>query len=456
MIMKQLIFGLLLSAASVASAETNIVQLQPLYLGTATRIFTAATNSNFAFQRLAELCDTFGPRFSGSTNLEAAIDWVLSEMKKDGLENVRGEEVKVPHWVRGKESLELLTPRRHVMPMLGLGGSIGTPKEGITGEVLVVSGFEDLRQRAGEAKGKIILFNQPFTEYGETVSIRTRGAIEAAKAGAIASLIRSVGPFSMQTPHTGGMRYSNDVVKIPHAAITLEDAEMLRRMQERGQKLTVRLKMEAQTLPDAISRNVVAELVGREKPEEIVLVSGHIDSWDVGQGAMDDGGGCVAAWEAVRLVKQLGLKPRRTLRVVLWTNEENGIEGAKSYRDRHKAHLDKHVLAIESDHGPFKPFGFAFTGSERAGNYVRQIGSLLERIEAGKIKLGASGADIAQLLPEGVPIMDLLVDQTKYFWYHHTDADTIDKLDPHELNLCVAAMAVMAYIIADMPETLPR
>jgi len=311
------------------------------------RLISAATNSGFAYNRLALFCDTFGPRFSGTTNLEHAIDWVLAEMKKDGLENVHSEDAMVPHWVRGQESAELLLPRPQKLAMLGLGGSVATPPEGITAEVLVVKSFADLSNHLAEAKGKIILFNEPFKTYHETVLIRTRGAMHAAQAGAVASLIRSVASFSMNTPHTGNMRYTNSLPKIPHAAITVEAADMLQRMADRGEKIVVRLKMDAKTLPDVKSRNVIGEIVGREKPEEVVIVSGHIDSWDVGQGAMDDGGGCVSAWESVRLMHKLGLRPRRTIRVVLWTNEENGIAGGKAYRKAHEKELANHVLAIE-------------------------------------------------------------------------------------------------------------
>jgi carboxypeptidase Q len=408
------------------------------YRPEAQRLTQAATNSLFGFSRLATMCDTFGPRFTGSKNLEEAIDWCLAEMKKDGFLNVRGEEVTVPRWVRGSESIELLSPRRRELPMLGLGGSVGTPPEGIMAEVLVVTGFDDLKNHAAEAKGKIVLFNVPFTEYRETVIVRTQGAIHAARAEAVASLIRSVGPFSMQTPHTGGMSYADGVKKIPHAALSLEDANMLSRMQARGEPLRVRLKMEARTLADGISHNVVAEIPGTEKPEEIVIVSGHIDSWDVGQGAMDDGGGCLAAWEAARLMLKLGLRPKRTVRVVLWTNEENGLRGATSYAKRHEAALAKHTLAIESDAGVFRPTGFGFLGSGRGMEIIRGVAKLLDLVRGG------------------VPVMHLEVEREKYFWFHHTDADTIDKLDPAEFNRCVAAMAVMAYVIADLPETLPR
>jgi len=426
------------------------------YRPEAQRLTQAATNSLFGFSRLATMCDTFGPRFTGSKNLEAAIDWCLAEMKKDGFLNVRGEEVTVPRWVRGSESIELLSPRRRELPMLGLGGSVGTPPEGIMAEVLVVTGFDDLKNHAAEAKGKIVLFNVPFTEYRETVIVRTQGAIHAARAEAVASLIRSVGPFSMQTPHTGGMSYADGVKKIPHAALSLEDANMLSRMQARGEPLRVRLKMEARTLADGISHNVVAEIPGTEKPEEIVIVSGHIDSWDVGQGAMDDGGGCLAAWEAARLMLKLGLRPKRTVRVVLWTNEENGIRGAIQYAKRHEATLAKHTLAIESDAGVFRPTGFGFLGSGRGMEIIRGVAKLLDPIGSGSIAKGCRGADVLKLVRGGVPVMHLEVEREKYFWFHHTDADTIDKLDPAEFNRCVAAMAVMAYVIADLPETLPR
>ena len=333
---------------------------QPAADSPAEQIIKAATNTDFAYRRLATLCDTFGPRHAGSTNLEAALDWLLQEMKKDGLANVHGEPVMVPPWVRGAESAEMLPPRRTLLPMLGLGNSVGTPPEGITAEVLVVTNFADLHAHAAAAAGKIVLINQPFDGYGKTVRIRRDGAVEAAQAGAVASLIRSVTPVSLNTPHTGAMTYSNGIPKIPHAAITIEDADMMQRMQERGQKITVHLQMSAQTLPDAPSRNVIGEVRGRDLPDEVIIVSGHIDSWDVGQGAEDDGGGAMSAWEAVRVIKQLGLRPRRTIRVVLWTDEENGGSGAKTYEKEHKAELPKHLLAIESDSGAYRPLTFTF------------------------------------------------------------------------------------------------
>jgi len=426
------------------------------YRAAADRIIAAALADSAAYDRLAEMADRFGHRLSGSDALEHALDWILAEMTRDGLANVRGEPVMVPVWVRGPESAALVAPRAQPLPMLGLGGSVGTPPGGITAEVLVVSGFDELRARAAEARGRIVLFDVPFTTYGETVQYRADGAVAAARAGAVASLIRSVTPNSQRTPHTGMMRYAEGVARIPHAALTVEDAAMLHRMQERGERVVVRLEMGARELPDRESRNVIGELVGRERPEDVVVMGGHIDSWDVGQGAMDDGGGVVAAWEALRVLKRLGLTPRRTIRVVGWTNEENGLRGGTAYRDAHRAALDRHVLAIESDGGVFAPEGFGFTGSDAAFAIVRQVGTLLEGIGAGAVRRGGGGADIGPIMRDGVPGMGLDVDGTRYFWYHHTDADTMDKLDPREMGLCVAAMAVMAYVIADLPERLPR
>lgn len=443
-------------AASAQEVTTPRGQISESYREAANRLIDAALADSFAYERLTELVDRFGHRFSGSMSLEHAIDWIIAEMNGDGLENVRGEPVLVPHWVRGEESLELIEPRRARLAMLGLGGSVGTPAEGVRAEVLVVRGFDELEARKVEVPGKIVLLNAPFTSYGQTVTYRVHGASEAARHGAVASLIRSVTPFSMQTPHTGQMRYNSELPEIPHAAITVEDAEMFQRMQDRGETIEVVLKMGATTLPDVPSRNVVAELVGHERPEEVVVIGGHIDSWDVGQGAMDDGGGSVAAWEAVRLMKELGLRPRRTVRVVLWTNEENGLRGGYAYRDMHADELPNHVLAIESDGGVFKPLGFGFSGSNVALEIVREIGGLLRRIGAGEVTRPGGGADIGPLMEEGVPGMGLRVEGDRYFWYHHTDADTVDKLDPRELAECVAAMAVMAYVVADMPQRLPR
>ena len=437
-------------------AQRDSAALVSRYRTTTDRIIAAAVADSGAYRRLAELTDRFGHRFSGSESLERAIDWILEAMRREGMENVRGEPVTVPRWVRGAERAELVTPMQRTLPMLGLGGSIATPPGGITAEVLVVNSFDDLERRAAEARGRIVLFDVPFSTYGQTVQYRRNGAMAAGRHGAVASLIRSITPYSMKTPHTGGMAYDSVIPRIPHAALTVEDAMLLHRMQDRGQRPVVKLEMAAQMLPPGPSRNVVAELVGRERPEEVVVLGGHIDSWDVGTGAMDDGGGSVVAWEAVRLLARLGLRPRRTLRVVLWTNEENGLAGGNAYRDAHQNELDRHVLAIESDAGVFAPRGFGFTGSDSAYRVVRWVGSLLKSIGADSIGRGGGGADIGPIMQRGVPGAGLVVDGTRYFWYHHTDADTIDKLDPAEMARCVATLAVMIYVVADLDYRLPR
>jgi len=356
----------------------------------------------------------------------------------------------VPHWVRGAESAELVKPRRATLAMLGLGGSVATPGGGITAPVLVVSSLEELAKRAADARGRIVLFDAPFTEYPVTRRVRTAGPSAAARAGAVACLIRSVASSSMRNPHTGETIYDPTVPKIPAAALSVEDAAMLHRMQDRGAPVVVTLKMGARTLPDAPSRNVVAELVGRERPDEVVVLGGHIDSWDVGQGAMDDGGGVVAAWEALRLMKQLGLRPRRTVRVVLWTNEENGGRGADAYRDAHGR--ERHVLAMESDNGVFSPRGYVLSAPDSIADVVKRVAGLAGAIGAANVARVAESpaADIEALARLGVPTMELDVDASRYFWYHHSDADTLDKLDPAELARCVAAMGVMAYVVADL------
>lgn len=450
-------FASLALAAAAALAPAPLAAQGPeAYRPQAEALIRGALADSAAWERTAELADRFGARFSGTESLERAIDWIVEQMRRDGLENVRTEPVMVPRWVRGHEHAELLSPRRARLHMLGLGGSVGTPPDGIDAEVLVVDSFDDLTRRAEEARGKIVLFDVPFTTYGETVRYRGGGASAAARVGAVAALIRSVGPFGMQTPHTGSLRYDTAAARIPAAALSMEDAMMLRRMQARGERPRVHLVMGAQTLPDAPSRNVIAEIRGRERPDEVVVLGGHIDSWDVGTGAMDDAGGSIAAWEALRVMKRLGLRPRRTVRVVLWTNEENGLRGALAYRDAHRGEIEKHVLAIESDEGTFAPRGFGFGGSDAAYAVARQIGALLEPIGAGTVERGGGGADIGPLMQLGVPGMGLLVDPTRYFWYHHTEADTPDKLDPADVARCVAALAVMSYVAAEMPEPLPR
>ena len=424
------------------------------YRAAAARIIGAALTSDHAYSRLAHLTDHIGNRISGSKNLERAIEWAVAEMKRDDLDNVRAEKVMVPHWVRGAESLEMLAPVPRNLQVLGLGNSIGTPAEGVTAEAIVVRNFAELDRLGEHVRGKIVVYNAPFIDYGTTVIYRLQGASRAARYGAVAALVRSITPVSLQTPHTGAMNYDPSQPKIPVAAVTIEVAEFLQRMNDRGDHPRLRLKMDAKFLPDAESANVIAELKGSEKPDEVIVIGGHFDSWDVGQGAHDDGGGCIVAWETVRLLKELGLRPRRTIRVVLYTNEENGLRGGNAYRDAHRAEIAKHILAIESDSGVYRPEGFGLEGTAplQARSNMQEIAKLLSGIGADRIAADGGGADIGPITREGVVGASLDVDGAHYFDIHHTHADTLDKVNPRELALCVATMAVMAYTVADMPE----
>ena len=435
-------------AVSVAGFAPLSAQAAP-----ADRLIDGALKDSAAWNRLAELVDTYGNRPAGSASLESAIDWIVAQMKKDGLDNVHTEPVMVPHWVRGRESATLLAPHRAPLHMLGLGMSVGTPPGGITAQVLVVNDFADLHAHAAQAKGKIVLFDYhfdttktPFDAYGDAVIYRGRGADSAAAYGAVAALVRSVTPHSLSTPHTGAMGYGDTTAKahhVPAAAITLEDADMLHRIQNRGQEIRVTLQMEAHMLPDAQSRNIIAEVRGSELPDEVIVLGGHIDSWDVGQGAMDDGGGVVAAWEAVRLIKQLGLKPKRTIRVVGWVNEEMGGRGAKAYLEAHRAELPKTKFALESDNGVFTPKGIRLTGPDSLLPVLKELIAPLARIGVTQVTMGDPEADVTPLAEAGVPALGLDIDASRYFWYHHTDADMMTALDPHQVALCVATMGVV-------------
>jgi len=426
------------------------------YRESTSRIIGAALQSDKAYQRLAYLTDRIGNRLSGSKSLERAIEWAVSEMKRDGLNNVRAEKVMVPHWVRGTESLEITSPLTLRLAMLGLGNSMGTATDGITAEAVVVRSYDELDKLGEAVRGKIVVYNAAFTNYGATVAYRVSGASRAARYGAVAVLVRSVTPTSLQSPHTGAMRYDETLPKIPAAAITIETAELLQRMNDRGEHPALRLKMGAKFLADAESANVVGELKGTDKADEILLVSGHLDSWDVGQGAHDDGGGCIVAWHALTLLKELGLKPRRTIRVVLYTNEENGGRGGIAYLDAHRAELARHVLAIESDLGTYRPVGFGLSANAptQARANLQEIAKLLTSIRADHIAADGGGSDIGPLMAEGVVTGSFDVDSTRYFEIHHSEADTLDKISAQDVASCVAAMAVMIYTVADMPQSL--
>lgn len=411
---------------------------------------------NRSYERLARFVDTTGPRLSGSKNLELAIKYMFNALLEDRLENVNLEPVKVPHWERGEESAVMLAPRNHSVAILGLGSSVATPPEGITAEVLVVTSFDDLHKRAQDAKGKIVVYNQPFVSYEETVKYRLQGAVEAGKVGAVASLIRSITSFSIYSPHTGWQAYQSDVPKIPTACISIEDAEMMARISSRGTKIVVTLKMGAKTYPDSVSFNTVAEIVGSKYPEQVVLVSGHLDSWDVGQGAMDDGGGAFISWEALSLIKDLGLRPKRTLRLVLWTAEEQGGVGGEQYYQLHKGNISNFDIVMESDVGTFMPTGLGFTGSCKAHAILKEVMQLLQPINVTDIYENGSETDTDYWLKDGVPGASLRDDDSKYFWFHHTQGDTMTVQDPSQMNLCAAIWTVVSYVIADMEEMLPR
>ncbi len=462
--MDKKIFALLMfwmvATASLLRAEDE-PSLARQYREVAGRIIGAALVDEDGWSRLTYLCDRIGHRLSGSPQLEAAVVWTAEQMRRDGLENVGTPAVQVTHWRRGRESASIVSPVPVPLAMLGLGLSVGTGASGITAEVAVVSNFEELEKLGREGvQGRIVLYDAPWEGYGKTVEYRSRGASEAARLGAVAVLIRSVGPVSLQTPHTGALRYAEDAPKIPAAALTIEGSRLIRRLTEAGERVEVHLEMEAESLPDAQSANVIGEIRGWEKPEEVVVIGGHLDSWDVGQGAHDDGAGAIAALQAAGVLQRLGLRPRRTLRVVLWTNEENGLAGARAYRDWIGEGITNHVAAIEMDGGSEKPVGFGMRvpdGDQRLEEAYRvavRIGGLLEGIGAGEITRGGGGADISPLMREGVPGFGLRTVGEHYFDWHHTHADTLDKIDPANFRLNVAAMAVFAYVLADMPDRL--
>src|SRR6266542_1866688 len=360
-------------AANGGAAAAN-AWIEP-YRANADRLIAAATGDQFGWNRLAELSDTFGPRLSGSKNLQMAIQWAAAKMKEDGFDDVRLEPVKVPVWIRGKESLDVVEPAPRPLVMIGLGGSVATPEAGIEAEPLIVESFDALEKQAAQARGRIVVFNVPFTSYGETVRYRSNGASRAAQYGAVAMLVRAVGPTGLRTPHTGMMTYADNQPKIPAAAISAEDAGMLQRMAERGTHVRLRLKMEGHFEPDADSANVVGEIRGRERPDEVVVLGGHIDSWDIGGGA--------------------------------------------------------------------------------ARTKVQAIASLLTKLGIDRIGPSGGGADIGPSVQAGgIPSMALGGDGTRYFTIHHTPADTVERVDPSELSRASAAIAIVAYIVADMPDRL--
>ena len=439
-------------------------KLAPELLDAASRLAGRALLSNRAMETLEELCDDVGARLSGSAEANHAVEWCVARLKRDGFENVRAEKAIVPRWVRGRCEAAMTSPRPQPMHACALGGSVGTGGKPLVASVVATESLESLAKLPREqVEGRIVLFTRRMTRdggeasgYGATVSIRGRGASAAAKLGAVGVMIRSVGTANARLPHTGNMSYEDGGTRIPAIALAAEDAEMIDRLLARGVDVKVSFETTCAMEGEVESANVVADLPGREKPDEIVLLSGHLDSWDLASGAIDDGAGCVIAWEAARLLRELKLVPRRTIRVVLWMSEENGSSGAKAYAVAHESEAAKHVVAIESDGGAGRPLGFGLTCADPDLERVQALAPLVRGLGCGTVKKGGGGADVGQLRRLAIPTMGLNQDDYWYFDYHHTPADTPDKVDPHELSLNVAAMAVMAYAIADLePRLVP-
>ncbi len=473
-----LALGLGAHARGAAGQKGASGDLADRYRSVAGQLIGAALADVDGWEKLTYLTTQIGHRLSGSEGLERAVAWAGETMRAEGLD-VTLQPVMVPHWVRGGEFARVVAPVERRLSILGLGNSVGSGGATIEAPVVVVGSFEELEALGrAQVEGKIVLFAVEWEGYGRTVRYRGGGASAAARLGAVAALVRSATGNSLYTPHTGAMNYADDAPRIPAAAVTVEDAAWMRRMSEAGETVVVQLAMEAEMLPDAQSANVIAEIRGADVPEEVVVMGGHFDSWDVGQGAHDDGAATIAAWHALTLIHELGLRPRRTLRVVLWTNEENGGRGGNAYRQYVGDAIGGHVAAIEMDGGNERPIGFGVTvpgaggpaggvpgtptqGSvsprqQRALDLTRQIGTLLDGIEAGSITSGGGGADIGPLMRDGVPGLALRTVGEHYFDWHHTDSDTLDKVRPVDFRKAVAMLAVMGYVLADMPERLDR
>ena len=445
----------------------------PEQLAVMERLRDAAIKDPYALNELRHLTDNIGPRISGSPQAAQAVEYVAAEMRALGAE-VTLEKAKVPHWVRGAETAEVIawpgqTPgTTQKVVLTALGGSVATPDEGLTAEVVVVENWKQLNALPpGAVKGKILLFNHKFDKelaaqggggeaYGGGVIYRGAGPIAAAAAGAVAVLVRSVGGADFRLPHTGMTQYAPGVPRIPAAAITAEDADLLKDLTTDG-PVKLHLILTPQTLPDASSYNVIADWKGTEHPEQVVVVSGHLDSWDLGTGAIDDGAGVVVSMQALHLLKELGIHPKRTVRFVAWMSEEEGSEGAAAYMADHNDAIANHIGAIESDLGADHPAGIYYAGKSDLGQWLRPVAQVLDAIGAEtRVSTPETGEDIAGLTAKGVPSFAPVQDSRFYFNYHHTAADTFDKIDPKHLNENAAVMSVLAYALADSQEPAPR
>jgi carboxypeptidase Q len=445
----------------------------PEQLATMAKLRDAALNDPYALNELRHLTGNIGPRLSGSPQAQQAVEYVAQEMRALGA-TVTLEKATVPHWVRGVETAEVVkwpgqTPgTTQKVVLTALGGSVATPADGITAEVVVVDDWQQLHALPdGSVKGKILLFNHAFDKelaaegnglmaYVGGVVYRAAGPSAAASLGAVAVLVRSVGGADFRIPHTGQTEYAPDIPKIPAAAVTAEDAELLKNLAGQG-PVTLHLTLTPQTLPDAPSFNVIADWPGTEHPEQVVVVSGHLDSWDLGTGAIDDGAGVVVSMQTIQLLRRLGIHPRRTVRFIAWMSEEEGSQGAAAYMAEHGADAANHIGAIESDLGADHPTGVFYAGQPALGQWLRPLAQVLDPIGAETLTASPeTGADIEGLTEKGVPSFAPLQDSRYYFNYHHTAADTFDKIDPRHLNENAAVVAVLAYALADSAEPAPR
>ena len=429
----------------------------------ATRLVDYILANSQAYETLSYLTDNIGPRLSGSKGAALAVTYTQKRFREWGID-VRREPVIVPHWVRGEERGRLVSHNDQKLVLTALGGSIATPAHGITAEVIEVTSYDQLAE-FGRAKiaGKIVFYNgvmdmslvesgRAFEAYSKAVVFRGTGASRAAEFGAVGAVIRSVASASLRTPHTGAMRYDEKQPKIPAAALTTEDADLIHRLLAKGERVRMHFVLTPKTLPDVTSSNVIAEIRGSERPEEIVLIGGHLDSWDLGTGAIDDGSGVVMVMETLRAMKELGIVPKRTIRGVLFMNEENGLRGGRTYfaNVAKREEVQKHVAAIESDAGAAPPVGFITTLEGKNLERVSARMNVLSRI--AKMRFDSSkhtGADTSPLTDAGVPGFGLVPDPRHYFDFHHTPADTLDKVDPKALAQNTAAMAALAYVLAE-------
>ena len=445
----------------------------PEQLATMDRLRDAAISDPYALNQLRHLTDNIGPRLSGSPQAQQAVDYVAQQMRDLGAE-VTLEKTSVPHWVRGLETGELLTwpgqtpGTTQKIVLTALGSSVATPADGLIAPVVVVDNWQQLRALPPDAvKGKILLFNRKFDKqlaaqsggiysYGDAVGYRAAAPIVGATVGAAAVLVRSVGGADYRIPHTGQTQYAPGIEKIPAAAVTAEDADLLANLASQG-PITLHLTLTPQTLPDAPSYNVIADWKGTEHPEQVVIVSGHLDSWDLGTGAIDDGAGIVVAMQAIHLLHQLGIRPRRTVRFVAWMSEEEGSQGAATYMAEYGKDAANHIAAIESDLGAGHPDGVMWAGKPALEAWLRPIAQALDPIGAQTFRSSPeTGEDINGLTEKGVPSFAPAQDSRFYFNYHHTPGDTFDKVNPRELSENAAVMTVLAYALADSAEPAPR